>query len=187
MIKHKINLAHVVMSLIEYNITPSKVHKDGTVDVDGSVEFIDRDFEYLPIKFGSVRSFIIDRCNRLKSLIGCPTEIGAVCFIENCASLSSIENLPERIGRYLCVTNCKNVKSLIGVKSKGREIKFDWTNITSGGISVMLNFEYIYAARGTHWNSGPFNIIAKYMKSPADVFECQVELIEAGYMEHAKL
>jgi hypothetical protein len=77
----------------------------GLMNVDGSVNFNDMEFEELPFKFGTVTGNFECSENYLTSLFGSPHTVGGNFYcIGN--KLTSLEHAPKEVGRsFLCQRN----------------------------------------------------------------------------------
>lgn len=141
------------------------IDSTGVVDVlSAGLGFIPgnaSNFNTLPIKFGNVFGHF---------------------DCEYCDCLSSIENMPTGVGGYFDCRHSK-IKSLEGFNTKIQGWCYmNWDQIKTGGISLMLT-----GTSGFVYPSQPFMIIEKYLGRPEDIFECQAELIAAGFEEYTKL
>ena len=73
------------------------INKDLTIDVDSYVDLEGYTEKYLPnyIQFGKVTEyFSCDNCPNLKSLKGCPKEVGGSFNCHGCPKLESLEGCP---------------------------------------------------------------------------------------------
>ena len=96
-----------------YNIEEYTINDDGSIDVDGDVDFINLGLTELPLKFNKVRGDFYCRGNNLTTLLGGPIEVGET-FNCNYNNLTSLEFGPKIVGgRFLCSDN--NLTSLEGV------------------------------------------------------------------------
>ena len=92
------------------------------VDVDGHVisnKFM-KEAEYLTnglFRFGSVKSFDVDRCKNLKSLEGGPEQITGSYMCRQCDSLKNLKGAPKYVDRGFWCDHCKNLESLEGSPS----------------------------------------------------------------------
>jgi hypothetical protein len=85
--------------LDEVGIRKYTINKDLTVDVDGHVDLNGKTFEKLSVRFGKVSGyFSIYGCKNLKSLDGCPSEVGDVFTCSNCPKLKSLDGCPSKVG-----------------------------------------------------------------------------------------
>lgn len=189
-----------------YKIENYTIRPDGSVDVDGSVDISFGEFTEFPIKFGRVNGdfectkcvyltslvgapsyvggdFICGHCYSLTSLVGAPSEVGDSFDCIYCPKLTSLEWAPLHVGKNFDCRCCSQLTSLIGhPATMTRGFFCDRENITTGGISLMLT-----GCVSIFGPAGPFKIIAKYLGRPDDIFDCQMELIDAGYEAYAEL
>ncbi len=118
----------------KYNIENYTINKDGSIDVDGSVNLYDKGLTKLPLKFNRVNGDFWCSENYLTTLEGCPNEVGGTfhCAINKLITLKGCPKIvgghftcynnhltsllygPERVGDSL---NCSNNKllSLVGI------------------------------------------------------------------------
>ena len=103
--------------LDEHKITNYTINNDLTIDVDGDIDLDCYKEEQLPdyIQFGKVTwAFRIFACYKLKSLKGCPKEVGGNFDCTFCSELASLEGAPEKIGGNFDCRECANLKLLKG-------------------------------------------------------------------------
>lgn len=172
-------------ALLDVGILNYSINADGTVDVAGDVHLSFYNFTKLPVKFGKVTGFFeCSSCKKLTSLEGAPTHVGGYFDISYCPLLTSLEHCPSYIGKSVTFKGCFSITSLEGFmpQIKDGRVIAEWEHIKSGGISlVMTGTDELYKP------TGAFKIIEHYLERPEDIFECQTELIEAGFVEYAKL
>jgi len=88
------------------------INSDGTVDVDGNVNFFNLQLTKLPLKFGKVNGNFTCSSNKLTLLEGCPQSVGGsfdCCFNE----LISLEGCPQSVTGYFSLYENK-LKDLYG-------------------------------------------------------------------------
>lgn len=166
-------MQQIEQTLNRYGVTDYTIRPDGTVDVDGSVFFVREYFTCLPVKFGIVTgSFDLHMCK----------------------NLDTFEGMPSTIGGYFDCRGCPLITSLAGFSTKLESWAiFGYKHINSGGISLILTgvldlcLSSSMVSAFAQISDGPFKIIEKYLGRPEDIFECQAELIEAGYERYARL
>ena len=112
----------------EMDIKKYTINSKGEIDVNGSVDLDDMDFEELPYKFGTVTSyFSLRECKNLTSLKNCPDYVGDFFSCSSCPQLDSLEGCPKRVDEYFWCGECKidftenYVRSLC--KKIGRSVK----------------------------------------------------------------
>lgn len=145
------------------------IQSDGTVDVPGDVNICEFDnMTVLPVKFGTI-------AGKFK------------CY--KCKSLSSVVGMPQFVDGYLSIRQCPKLMSLAGFNMRVKGSIFaDWSNITSGGIGLIFSgSRNLQRAPSDLYLPKPFRIIDEYLNRPDDIFDCQMELIDAGYAEYAIL
>jgi hypothetical protein len=97
----------------KYNIRNYVVNEDGTVDVDGDVNLVNRGLTELPLKFRKVSGHFYCYINQLTSLEGSPREVGGYFDCSN-NKLTSLEGAPEKVGGgFYCDGN--QLTSLSGI------------------------------------------------------------------------
>jgi hypothetical protein len=91
--------------LAGYGIDNFTINADGSVDVDGDVDFSDWSFDKIPIKFRKVSGDFYCYMNLLYTLKNCPEEVGGN-FRCDSNRLKSLEFGPKYVGgNYYCSTN----------------------------------------------------------------------------------
>ena len=88
-----------------YNIKNYTINEDGSIDVDGNVDLINKGLTKLPLKFNKVNGSFHCNGNNLTTLKGSPKYVGIdfYCY-EN--SLSSLKHSPEYVGGlFSCTSN----------------------------------------------------------------------------------
>ena len=84
------------------------ISSQGEIDVDGSVDLDDMDFEELPYKFGTVRGwFTLTHNKNLKSLKNCPNYVTDLFACDFCPQLDSLEGCPKEVGGNFYYRGCK--------------------------------------------------------------------------------
>ena len=81
----------------EYDIENYTINKDGTIDVDGDVEFGYLNIRHLPLQFNRVSGSFNCSGNKLISLNGSPKEVGELFYCEN-NRLTSLKGGPSKVG-----------------------------------------------------------------------------------------
>lgn len=126
---------------------------------------------------------------QLDSLVGSPYEVTGVY---DCAknNIKSLEGISAIIGSHLHASNNK-IESLEGVDKYLKEVN-GYIIIGDNPIkSHLLGLLKIKNLKGVAlYNSAPKeveDILNKYIKGNKDIFDCQSELIDAGFEELAKL
>ena len=83
----------------KYNITNYTVNSDGSIDVDGDVNLVDKKLTKLPLKFGNVTGGFYCHHNQLTTLEGSPKEVGGDFSCYN-NQLTTLEGSPKEVGGY---------------------------------------------------------------------------------------
>jgi len=93
----------------KYHIKKYTINKDGSIDVDRTVELQSENLTKLPLKFNKINGDFYCDDNRLTSLEGCPKEVSSNFFCYS-NKLTSFEYAPKIIkGGFDCRIN--NIKS----------------------------------------------------------------------------
>ena len=95
-----------MISLIckQYGITNYTINDDGSIDVNGHVNLINKGLTELPLTFNKVYGYFDCGSNNLTSLKGCPRWVGNG-FYCNRNQLTSLEFSPYYVGGYF---NCSS-------------------------------------------------------------------------------
>ena len=83
-----------------YEIENYSINSDGSIDVDGNLNIVNRNLYTIPIKFNKVSGYFDCSWNNLISLENSPIEVGGD-FICNFNRLKSLVGSPIKIGGYL--------------------------------------------------------------------------------------
>ena len=83
-----------------YNIRNYTINSDGTIDVDGSVNFSNKKLRKIPLKFNKVSGSFYCYENELTSLEGCPNYVGSV-FSCGFNELTSLDGCPKEVGERI--------------------------------------------------------------------------------------
>ena len=91
--------------LKEFGIKNYTINNDGTVDVDDSISFFGEHLTKIPFRFGIVTGNFHINGNKLKSLEGCPKEVGGF-FDCGYNQLKDLIGGPQKVeGDYYCINN----------------------------------------------------------------------------------
>ncbi len=123
---HDICLDHIHL------LYPYEIHPDGSVSVNGNVNFYGKGLRSIPIKFKAVSGDFNCGNNKLTSLEGCPETVGGY-FMCNDNYLTSLEGGPRKVGlSYYCnmnrLTDLKGCPEVIG---ETESIRCEYNKITS--------------------------------------------------------
>lgn len=181
------------------HVTGYAIKNSNEVDVERNVDLSYYELRHFPIKFRKITGDFECSNNLLVSLQGAPDEVtnDFECYYNQ---LSSYEFLPKKIGRNLYLGNDR-VTSLVDIDWSSLYVEegifLDTARIKRGGLGLLLlkmgphaflqDIKYHIEFGGHDYLTAPFQIIAKYIGKPNDIFDCQNELIEAGFEEYAQL
>jgi hypothetical protein len=114
----------------EYGIENYTINSDGTIDVDGDVDLINRYLTKFPLKFNRVSGYFSCNRNNLTSLEGAPKSVGGDFDCDN-NQLTSLEGAPQSVGGdFHCYNN--KLTSLEGApQSVGGYFSCNKNNLTS--------------------------------------------------------
>lgn len=181
--------------LEEHDIYAYTISKTGEIDVGQNVDLSHKDINYFPVKFRKIHGYFDCSWNNLKSLRGAPDE-ATVFYCSSNPQLKSYEFMPAKIHIDFCCGG-DAITSLADFDWSGIEIGetifLDSKKIIRGGLGLILIKGNISTIRNTSdYNdvnplTQPFEIIQRYLGKPNDIFDCQNELIEAGFEEYAQL
>jgi hypothetical protein len=102
----------VIQVCEKYKIKNYTINDDLSIEVDGNVHLVEKELEYLPLKFNYVSGSFYCYKNELKSLKGCPQTVGTN-FECSYNKLKTLEGCPQTVGGYFdCFGN--ELKSLEG-------------------------------------------------------------------------
>lgn len=162
-----------------------------TEDVDLSSKSKDRlKISKLPVKFfHALKSFNVSH-NELETLAGCPDIVEENFNASFNYDLKSFALGPKRVYGNYSAEGC-NIRSLVGISDHieciSGELIITFGKIKEGGLGLLLIEELKDFYYGTGNFPTPWSIINDYLGRPDDIFECQNELIEAGFEEYAQL
>lgn len=154
-----------------HDIKRYKVELDGSVEVFDNVSLWDTELTSLPIRFTQIHGY----------------------FSISHTKLTAFDNFPHTILGYCSIAN--NIfTSLEGINDYVKRIKghfaIDSNKIQSGGLGLVLIdgiLDLINLSSDSPANDKPFAIIKKYLGKSDKIFECQEELIAAGFEKFALL
>ena len=93
------------------------IRSDGSVDVVGDVETMERDLLKIPVKFGTVTGDFNASFTLITSLINSPRRVGGFCSFYY-TNITSLEGAPEYVGGNFIVSACRKLDSLTGAPKK---------------------------------------------------------------------
>ena len=109
-VKNQINKAEIEDWCRKMYIINYTINSQGEIDVDGNVNLTNKNFKELPYKFGTIKGyFSLRECKNLISLKNCPNYIidNNMFDIDDCIKLKSLEGCPKEIGGYFYCRRCK--------------------------------------------------------------------------------
>ena len=83
------------------------LNNKGEIDVDGNVDFEEKDIEEIPVQFGKVSGYFDCSWNNLTSLKGSPRWVGGYFRCNNKNKLTSLKYCPKYIGGRFTFFNNK--------------------------------------------------------------------------------
>lgn len=187
----------IVKWLKSEKISNYRINLDKTVSVDGTVNLFNHNLNNLPIKFDKVNGDFLVRHNLFANFKGFPNEIGgdlSVSHNKNLKSFSGASGIIVRGKVYMAETGIRSLEGVSDIFAGiyGNGVNFSLTqfesDIKTGGMGLVL-IDGVSIGNGQYMSSiaEPAKIITKYLGRPGDVFECQAELIEAGFERFATL
>jgi hypothetical protein len=157
---------------------------DGIVDVDGGVDLRDFNGSAIPVQFGNVTGNF--ECPRLSltSLKGCPqlVEGNFVCYS---SSITSLEYAPQFVGGYF---NCylTKITSFHDIHKQINHISNEF--YCGGDVTHLLGLLLINGInRFVIDDGGPIDKIFNKYVGTSDILSAQDELIDAGFIDQARL
>jgi hypothetical protein len=175
--------------LDKHNIENYTIRPDGVVDVNGYVDLCHFKEGILPVQFGKVTGKFDVSSSFLTSLKGAPEIVGGDF---NCggADITSLDGVPQYIGGYFSCYNTK-VISLSGVDKRIKQINGEFFCVT--GATHMLGILLIKGVTGIEFSYNNLSgrgtigqIMNKYIGT-GDILSAQDELIDAGFIDQARL
>jgi len=95
-----------------YDIKNYTINDDGSIDVDGNVNLIERGLKRIPVEFRTVTGRFDCSYNYLTTLVGCPKRVGGGFYCDS-NKLTTLRGCPERVGEdFWCIYN--NITTLVG-------------------------------------------------------------------------
>lgn len=184
----------------------------GIVTANENVRLYKKKLKYIPVQFGKTNWNFTCSENYLYSLRGAPPQCETFSCTDNHLSslefspkivrgsfyfnhnkITSLEGCPHTVskdfgGLHNPITTLENISTYI--KKIGGVLYLPFEQIVSGGIGILLIENLTDISCGADKSTAlpkPFQIIKKYLGKPDDIFECQAELIDAGFEAFAKL
>ena len=208
--------AQITKWLTTHGISGFKIGANNVIDVEDDATFRNLNRTELPskVQFGSVGGdFIVSSCG-LAKLRGCPKEVGTSEFGGNFLcnhneltdleggpevvngyysasgndKLESIKGVAKRINGSLLLSNLPKLTSLEGIQDMiehiGNEFDASGTPLASHVVGLMLidGLESVKLQ-----NKDIEKILNKHLKAGRNPYDCQEELIDAGFDAFAQL
>ena len=121
----------------KYNIINYEIHDDMSISVNGDVSFYKQGLSHLPLRFKKVSGFFDMAYNPIKTLKGCPIEIGGD-FSCSYTKIKSFDHAPKKVGGILCKGN--DIKSTNNIPYVERNIIISENKLESlDGIQEIIN------------------------------------------------
>ena len=171
-----------------YHVKNYTIRPDGVVDVEGDVILARERMEAtttLPVQFGKVSGDFDCSDSHLTSLKGCPHHVGQgfKCYG---TKITSLQHAPQYVGgRFVCFET--KIKSFSGVDKIIKYVGGDFIGPTNGGVTHILGLLLISGVRGIQLDSGPVDGIMNKYVGTGDILSAQDELIDAGFIDQARL
>ena len=114
----------------EYGIKNYTINPDGSIDVDGSIDFRSERITKLPLRFRNVSGNFWCHDSYLTTLEGCPEFIGGYFYCSN-NQLTSLKGSPQNVGGDFYCFNNKITSLKGGPKNVGGDFDFSNNQLTS--------------------------------------------------------
>lgn len=183
-ITQQVDLNEIKKILDKYKIKNYTINADGTVDVDGNVDFSNKSITSIPVQFRNVTRHFYCYGTKITSLEGAPQSVGGNFYCST-TKITSLAGCPQSVGGDF---NCSftEITSLSGVHKQIKHVGFEFfipTNTTHLlGLLLIPGIKQIRVFE----NNQVSKILNKHLKDK-NVLLAQDELIDAGYPEQAKL
>lgn len=171
--------------LDKYNIKNYTIQPDGVVDVNGDIDLNGFTEESILVQFGTVTgSFDLGQATAITSFKGAPRIVGEHCYCDT-STMSSLEGIPKSIGGDVSFFKT-NIKSLSGIDKLVNQI--DGMVYLDENTSHILGLLRIKGIKSIDVDFGGKldEIMNRHIKT-GDLITAQDELIDAGFIEQAKL
>lgn len=184
-IAQPVDLGKIKQILDRHGIEGYTINPDGTVDVNGNVNFSNHNIPSIPVQFGHVTGSFECSNTPITSLAGCPHTVGDKFYCYS-TEIISLAGSPHTVGaRFDCSST--RIKSLSGVhkivKHIGETIYIPTPATHLLGLLLIEGLQKIVVGVDRVLLS---NILTKHLKD-RDVLLAQDELLDAGFVEQAKL
>lgn len=157
--------------------------------IDENTDLLGQD--HIPIRIETSHSDISFVNAKVKNLKGLPEVLHSLS-LEACNMLETLEGAPKELYQ-LSILTCKGNLSLEGISDfisnkTFNRCEINNSTIISGGIGLIFLYTIDEPFPNEFHSADPaFKIIQKYLGQYDRIFECQNELIDAGYESYAQL
>lgn len=176
-----------------YGMTYRNIDSDGEVSIVANghdIAFTENTIlvgkNHLPIQFNDIRAHAVEMMSMsITSLKGLPKVLDARLELTDLLNLTSLEGLPSSI-THLKIVRCRlNFEGISDILQNinSHHLEMYGCEVVSGGIGLI----FVKGLTRITGHQPAFGIIERYLGRPDDIFECQNELIEAGYEAYARL
>jgi len=160
--------------------------KSGKMDTQGNFHLDDAKITHIPVPFGVIGGSFQANIETLKSFENFPTRILGNLYAYD-TNVESFDGLQTEVDGGVDLTMNQKLIDWVGVYKHlpriGGALKFDVDYVKRGGLGVLLIKELSEISSG---NSDVDAIINKYLRSDRNIFDCQEELIDAGFAHLAR-
>jgi hypothetical protein len=175
----------IIKWLYGLHIQKYTIRLDGVVDVNGDVDLYGFQGKTLPIRFGNVSGFFNCSSSNLTSLIGSHQSVGGyfTCFQ---TKVSSLEGAPQYVGgNFFC--NSTKILSLHNIHKQVKHIGGYFNCTATGNVTHLLGLLLIDGPTEFDVERGLINDILNKYVGTGDILSAQDELIDAGFIDQARL
>ena len=121
----------------KFGIKNYTINSDGSIDVDGNVDLIDKGLTKLPLKFRNVTGDFDCRNNKLTSLEYAPLSVGGGFFC-NHNQLTSLEGGPQSVGGgFYCDDNPVESIWNLFIDYSQVDMLNDYDPVRDGGVIIL--------------------------------------------------
>ena len=179
--------------LDKHGIEHYTIRPDSIVDVTGHVNIRDLNEPSFPFQFGKVTGTFDCNYGNITSLIGAPESVGVGCagiytgggFSCHSTMVSSLQGAPQYVnGSFSCYGT--NIISLTGVDKIIKQINGRF--LCSADVTHLLGLLLIKGITSFNIDAhGPIDKIFNKYVGTGDILSAQDELIDAGFIDQARL
>ena len=168
-----------LMKIINYTI-----RFNGIVDVSGGVDLRSFKVATFPVQFGHIGGYFYCDGGNILSLQGAPQSVDGY-FYCNDSSITSLEYAPQSVGSSFYCARTKII-SLHNIHNQIKHI--DGTFFGGYAATHLLGLLLIDGITKFNIdNDGPIDAIFNKYRGTGDILSAQDELIDAGFIEQARL